>query len=120
MLRTRVITGCILGALLLLGLFMLPPRWAVFAFGVVFTIGAWEWAGFGGLRAASARAGYTLIVALSFLLGWEWTGNPQHLIILLGLACAWWLIAFSWLILAPTRHQPGLVLFCGLPVLVPA
>jgi phosphatidate cytidylyltransferase len=120
MLRTRIITGCILGALLLLGLFLLPPFWAVLAFGAVFTIGAWEWAGFGALRAASTRGCYALVVACMLLLSWRWTEDPKHLIFLLTVACAWWLIAFSWLILAPTRQRPALVLLCGLPVLVPA
>ncbi len=120
MLRTRVVTGSILGALLLLGLFLLPPFWAVLAFGAVFTIGAWEWAGFGALRAAPARGCYALVVALIFMLSWQWTSDPSHLLILLSVACAWWLLAFFWLILAPTRQRPALVLFCGLPVLVPA
>jgi phosphatidate cytidylyltransferase len=120
MLKTRIITGCILGALLLLGLFLLPPFWAVLAFGAVFSIGAWEWAGFGALRAASARGGYTLIVAFVYLLSWLWTADPKHLIVLLMVACAWWLVAFLWLILAPTRQRPLLVLLCGLLVLVPA
>jgi len=39
---------------------------------------------------------------------------------LLTLACAWWLMAFAWLILAPTRHRPAVALLCGVPVLVPA
>ncbi|HWX81727.1 MAG TPA: phosphatidate cytidylyltransferase [Steroidobacteraceae bacterium] len=120
MLKTRIITGCILAALLLLGLFLLPPFWAVLAFGAVFTIGAWEWAGFGALRAASARATYALSVAFIYLLSWQWSKDPAHLIVLLTVACAWWLVAFSWLILAPTRQRPVLVLLCGLPVLVPA
>ena len=64
MLKVRVITGCILGALLLLGLFLLPPFWAVLAFALVFLIGAWEWAGFGALRQPLARGLYTLCVAL--------------------------------------------------------
>jgi phosphatidate cytidylyltransferase len=120
MLRTRVVTACILGALLLLGLFLLPPLWAVLAFGAVFTIGAWEWAGFGALRAAPARACYAIFVAFIFMLSWRWTSEPAHLIILLTVACAWWLIAFSWLVLAPTHSRPAVVLLCGLPVLVPA
>ncbi|HEY0748809.1 MAG TPA: phosphatidate cytidylyltransferase [Steroidobacteraceae bacterium] len=120
MLRTRVITGCVLGALLLLGLFLLPPPWAVAAFGVVFTIGAWEWAGFGGLRGTAARAGYALPVAIALVLSWRWTADSQHLIVLLSAACAWWVIAFFWLSLAPARHQPTLTLACGLAVLVPA
>jgi len=115
-----VLTGCILGALLLLGLFLLPPLWAVLAFGLVFTIGAWEWAGFGALRGAMARASYTFSVALLLLLSWRWTEEPAHLMILLGAACAWWVIAFLWLILAPTRHRPAVTLICGVAVLVPA
>ncbi len=120
MLRTRVVTGCILGALLLLGLFLLPPLMAVLAFGAVFTIGAWEWAGFGALRSAPAKGCYALGVAIVFVLSWQWTSDPEHLIILLTAASVWWLIAFLWLILAPTRQRPAMVLLCGLPVLVPA
>jgi phosphatidate cytidylyltransferase len=115
-----VITGCVLGSLLLLGVFLLPPLWAALAFGLVFTIGAWEWAGFGALRHALARASYTLIVALLLLLSWRWTETLAHLIILLGVACAWWVIALFWLTLAPTRHRPTVTLICGLLVLVPA
>jgi CDP-diglyceride synthetase len=88
MLRTRVLTGCVLGALLLLGLFLLPPTWAVLAFGLVFTIGAWEWAGFGALRGLPARAGYTLIVALALFFCWRWTDTLAPLLIILGAACS--------------------------------
>jgi phosphatidate cytidylyltransferase len=120
MLRTRVITGCILGALLLLGIFLLPPFWAVLAFGLVFTIGAWEWAGFGGLSSGAHRAPYTLGVALLLFAAWRWTDAPEHLMILLSSACLWWVIAFFWLAFAPTRHKPIVALLCGVPVLVPA
>jgi phosphatidate cytidylyltransferase len=120
MLKTRVLTGCILGALLLLGLFLLPPFWAVLAFGLVFTIGAWEWAGFGGLRSPLARAFYTLGMALILALSWRWTDDSAHLIILLSAACAWWVIAFFWLALAPAWNRPALTLVCGLAVLAPA
>jgi phosphatidate cytidylyltransferase len=120
MLKTRVLTGCVLGSLLLLGLFLLPPRWGVPAFGLVFIIGAWEWAGFGALQTPVARASYALIVALLLLLSWRWSGDPAHLLILLSVACAWWVVAFFWLILAPTRHRPSVTLLCGVAVLVPA
>ncbi|HMH30371.1 MAG TPA: phosphatidate cytidylyltransferase [Steroidobacteraceae bacterium] len=120
MLRTRVLTGLILGALLLLGLFLLPPFWAVLAFGLVFTIGAWEWAGFGALRKPLARALYTLIIALALALSWRWTDDSSQLIILLSAACAWWVIAFFWLSLAPAWNRPALTLVCGLAVLAPA
>ena len=120
MLRTRILTGCILGALLLLGLFLLPPLWAVLAFGAVFTIGAWEWAGFGMLRGTAARALYALAVALVLLICWRWTDDSGHLIVLLGAACLWWVMAFLWLAIAPGWHRPALTLICGLGVLAPA
>jgi phosphatidate cytidylyltransferase len=120
MLRTRVVTGCILGALLLLGIFFLPPLMAVAAFGLVFTIGAWEWAGFAALRGVPARAAYAFIVALLLLLAWRWTDAPDHLVVLLGAACAWWFLAFLWLSLAPGWHRSAVTLICGPAVLVPA
>jgi phosphatidate cytidylyltransferase len=120
MLRTRVITGCILGALLLLGLFLLPPQGAVLAFGVVFTIGAWEWAGFGAVKSIAGRLAYALGMALLLLLGWRWSGTAPHLQWLLGAACVWWLLALLWLWLAPSRQRPILVLICGALALAPA
>jgi phosphatidate cytidylyltransferase len=120
MLRTRVLTGIILGALLLLGIFLLPPFWAVLAFGAIFTIGAWEWAGFGALRSPLSRALYAFIMALTLLAAWRWTLDSGHLIILLSVACAWWVIAFLWLSLAPAWNRPALALVCGLAVLTPA
>jgi phosphatidate cytidylyltransferase len=120
MLRTRILTGCVLGTLLLLGLFLLPPLWAILAFGLVFAIGAWEWAGFGALRKPAARLSYMLIVTLLLALSWRWTGDRAHLIVFLAAACAWWVIAFFWLILAPARQQPAVTLLCGVAVLAPA
>jgi phosphatidate cytidylyltransferase len=120
MLKTRVITACILGVLLLLGLFLLPPLWAVLAFGLVFTLGAWEWAGFGQLQGVISRGLYTLSIALLLLLAWRFTESPAHLMILLGAACVWWLIALGWLSLAPARHRPVLALVCGCATLAPA
>jgi phosphatidate cytidylyltransferase len=120
MLRTRVVTGCILGALLLLGLFFLPPPMAVLAFGAVFTLGAWEFAAFGSLRGVPARGAYTIAVALVLFAGWRWTAEPGRLLTLLSAACLWWLIALLWLSLAPTRHRPVVTLICGVAVLAPA
>jgi phosphatidate cytidylyltransferase len=114
------LTGCILGALLLLGLFLLPPFWAVLAFGLVFTIGAWEWAGFGALRKPLARALYTLCIAIALGLSWRLCEDPERLLVLLAAASAWWVIAFLWLSLAPAWHRPALTLVCGFAVLAPA
>ncbi|HTV98052.1 MAG TPA: phosphatidate cytidylyltransferase [Steroidobacteraceae bacterium] len=120
MLRLRIVTALILGGVLLLGLFALAPRWTVLAFGAVLTLGAWEWAAFGGLRGAPARAGYAAAIALLLVLAWRSTAQPSHLLLLLEAACAWWVIAFLWLALGPVSHRPLLALACGVPVLVPA
>jgi phosphatidate cytidylyltransferase len=120
MLRTRILTAVVLSCILLAGLFLLPPPGAVVAFGAVFTIGAWEWSGFGALRGRLSRAAYAAGVALLMFLAWKWTATPQHLMVLLGAACAWWAIALLWLSLVPAHHHPLLALVCGLPVLVPA
>jgi phosphatidate cytidylyltransferase len=120
MLRTRIVTAVILACVLLAGIYLLPRPWAVLAFGAVFTLGAWEWAAFGALRRAPYRIAYAAAMALLMLIAWRWTDNPVHLLLLLGAACAWWVIALLWLCLIPSRHHPGLVLLCGMPVLVPA
>jgi phosphatidate cytidylyltransferase len=120
MLRTRILTATVLACVLLAALFLLSPPWAVLAFGAVFTLGGWEWAAFGALRGVPSRAAYAACIALLSALAWRWSADPAHLRLLLGAACAWWVIALLWLSLVPSRHYPALVLACGLPVLVPA
>jgi len=120
MLKLRIATGIVLSCLLAAGLFLLPPRGTVLVFGVIGTIGAWEWAGFGALVRAPTRLAYACAMALLFVLSWQWTGDPAHLLILLAIACVWWAIALLWLALAPERQPAQLALLCGVPVLVPA
>jgi len=120
MLKRRIVTACILACMLLAGLFLLDPDWTALGFGVVFTAGAWEWAGFGGLQSRAARAAYASAIAVLLALGWRWSGDRSHLLALFALACAWWVAAFLWLVIARVKHRPRLALLCGIPVLVPA
>jgi phosphatidate cytidylyltransferase len=120
MLRTRILTACVLACILLAGLFLLPQALGVVAFGAVFTVGAWEWSGFGAPTGQGVRAAYAACIALLLLLVWKWSAAPRHLPLLLGLACLWWVIALAWLIAAPSRHTRVLTLLCGPLVLVPA
>ncbi len=120
MLRTRILTAVVLACILLAGLYLLPPALGVAAFGAVFTVGAWEWAGFGAPIGRGIRAAYAAGIALLLLLAWEWSADHSHLLLLLGLACLWWLIALAWLIAAPSRHTRASTLLCGPLVLVPA
>ena len=103
-----------------MSLFLLSPLWTVRVFAVVLIACAWEWAGFGALKNPVARAAYAAVVAGLLGLCWLWSGDPQHLQILLRTACVWWAVAFLWLLLVPGRHDPAVSLVCGIPVLVPA
>ncbi len=120
MLRLRILTAVVLSCILAVVLFVLTPRWSVLVFGVVWTIAAWEWAGFGVLKSGFARLLYACVIALLLLLSWQWSADPGHLLVLLAGACVWWGVAFLWLVFAPERRQPRLALLCGVPVLVPA
>jgi phosphatidate cytidylyltransferase len=118
-LRIRILTASVLGAGLLISLFLLPPQWTVLVFAVVLTLAAWEWAGFGRVQGAAARLAYVAGVAVLLWLSWDWTRSTAHLQLFLLAACAWWLTALLWLTLAPGVHRPALALLCGVPVLVP-
>jgi phosphatidate cytidylyltransferase len=120
MLRLRILTALILGCALLTGLFLLAPRWTILAFGIVWLVGAWEWAGFGALHSLPLRMLYCCAIAFLQALSWWWTEEPAHLLMLLAAACAWWAAAFVWLMVAPEWHRPRLALLCGIPVLVPS
>lgn len=119
MLRVRVLTASVLGLLLLLVLFALAPRWAVLTFAGAMTLGAWEWSGFGSLRGIAARLAYTAAMAGLMAVSWAWVRDPNHLLWLLAAACVWWIIAFVWLSVSPGSNRRGLILLCGVPVLVP-
>ena len=106
MLKTRILTAIVLGCSLLAGLFLLPPIWAAAAFGAVFTFGAWEWSGFGGLSGGGARGAYAAAVALLLLLAWKWTDDPRHLLLLLRLACR---VVADRAVLARRSRRPGII-----------
>jgi len=105
--------------MLLAALFLLPAPWSVFGFGIVFAIGAWEWTGFGGIAPPLSRAAYTILIVVLLYGAWIGTADRKNLLWLLGTGCAWWVLAFLWVCLAPARQQRLLTLACGLVVLVP-
>ncbi len=115
-----MLTAAVLGGLLLFGLFVLEPRRTVLAFAVVTVAGAWEWAGFGGLRAPAARAAYALAMAFAMVLAWRIGAEPRAALALYSAAALWWLGAFAWVLRAPGSVPRWPALAAGVPVLVPA
>lgn len=120
MLKVRILTAVILGCLLLAVLFAVPPRGLPIVLGVVFTLGAWEWARFGSLTKQPARIAYAAGIGLLLWIAWGFSADPRLLCSLLAGACAWWACAFVWVAFAPDRQRPLLALACGALVLVPA
>jgi phosphatidate cytidylyltransferase len=119
-LRQRVATGLLLAALVIAILFWLAPAVAVAAVMLVVAAGAWEWAGFAGIRTPAGRAGYMAAVLLGIALAWFATASPPNQQLLLAASAAWWLAALAWLVLAPAAGGPRLAAAAGFAVLVPA
>lgn len=123
MLKERLRTAFVLGALILVVLFALPVWAAIGAISVAIAAGAWEWSallGVGGRVPGRWRAGFLALVVAALVA----LAVPQPPLVseaaLLAIAAVWWVAAFGWIVLAPAvvPHPAGA--FAGLLTLVPA
>ncbi len=118
MLGARIITGAILGIAIVATLLFLPTRAVAAIFGVLWLIGAWEWAGFarlGGLR----RFAYVALLAACLGAGWlrlDLVVGPPLFVVTI----AWWTVALVAVVTFPRAFGMPLVAVLGLPVLLPA
>jgi phosphatidate cytidylyltransferase len=115
-----VVTALLLAVLVIVVLFWFPPAAVVAAVVAVMLAGAWEWAGFAGLKSPWSRLGYVAAVALVVALAWRYTADPQGLGLFLRAAVAWWLFAFLWVAVAAGRGGVGAAAAGGILALVPA
>jgi len=117
MLKMRIITAIISLVILGVVLFVLPPSVAALVIAFLVLAGAWEWSGFLGLSATSARVGYVALIgglmALVVLV------IPERSDLVLQVACVWWFIAFIWTFLFPTPIPVAIRWLAGALVLVP-
>ena len=120
MLKIRVFTALLFGCLLLAAMFLLPVPLTLLVYGMICTVAAWEWSGFGALRGLFARGAYTFAIAALMVFALRLSANPEYLQAILAAACLWWAAAFAWILLAPQRQSSTLTLLCGAIVLVPA
>ncbi len=120
MLKQRVTTAVILVAVLLgvmLGLHYIATVWLVT---VLVLVGAWEWAAFFGKGSNGARAAFTIVVALALVASlYFYARSPDFVGLMMTVAMAWWLVAFLWVCLAPTRVHPASAALAGVFSLVP-
>lgn len=135
MLKQRVITAVILGALLLLALFKMPIesfKWVSLA---IFGYGAFEWSKLAEIKGKSNQllyaAGSVVLGAVTYLYIfdsklWTLTGQLSEANYLLMLmACIWWGISSFLVLIYPRgnrvwQHQPMVKSIFGYLTLVPA
>jgi phosphatidate cytidylyltransferase len=119
-LRKRVTTAAVLIALLLVVLFRLPAVATVAVLTIVVLMGAWEWSAFLKWSDPRARAGFVALIAVLLPVAWFATRTAAGLEALLGLALLWWLVALTWIVVAPRRVSAWSAALAGLLSLVPA
>ena len=119
-LQQRLITALVLLALLVALVFLAPPWATIAVIALAMLGGAWEWSAFLHHDRRRVRAAYVALVALGLVAAWSVSTTIDSLSMLLLAACAWWVIALLWIMLAPQRGGAISAAFAGLCALVPA
>jgi phosphatidate cytidylyltransferase len=101
MLKQRVITALIMAGSFLAAIIFLPLPGLALLFGILISMGAWEWSRLAGWQAPVARAlyvGVTIAVlgALYYYCGLGNAPTAEQVQPFLGLACLWWSFALLW------------------------
>jgi phosphatidate cytidylyltransferase len=118
LIRTRVITGVLLGAALIVTVLFLPTRLMAAVLGVLWVIGAWEWAGLARLG-ANGRLAYAAVCAAAMAASFLWAGADAAFVILV-IALAWWVLAFGAVLTYPRQFAMSTAAMAGVVVLVPS
>jgi len=125
MLKSRIITACILLVLLLLVLFVLSDAWWVALVVVVVVQGALEWS---RLSRLSGRGAYVYVgMTLLLMAGLVWFDAHHseveqvlpHLLVYLVSALLWLIVVPTWLIASWKVKNPLLMCLVGWAVLIP-
>lgn len=124
-LAQRFLTAATLVPLLVAGILWLPTGPLAGVLGVFVVAGAWEWAGLCGLRSGWARLGYAAGVAASLVIALPYVTAPAVVLLIDGVALAWWLVALLLVLAHQAGHGPPLGgtwlrAATGVLVLVPA
>jgi phosphatidate cytidylyltransferase len=119
-LRKRVLTAIVLGAVLLAILLWLPDWVTVAVMTALVLFGAWEWSAFLLLSAPGPRLAYVGLVGMLLWLVWRFSTTPERRDLILAVAVLWWLAALAWIVFAPRRVSPWTAAAAGVLALVPS
>ena len=118
MLKTRIITGLVLAALALAGLYYLPSLGFAVVVGGVTLVAAWEWAGLAGFQ-GPVRPVFTSLVGFAVLACWLVPVGALYYVLIFALAG--WMLAPPLVATYPDSArfwtQPPMALFIGLVTL---
>jgi len=118
--KKRVVTALVLGAVVLIVIFALPPVATVVALTLIVLAGAWEWSAFLRVTKLWQRLLYVAVVAVLLPLVWNYTKASDGLRLVLQVAVAWWVIALGWVMFAPRVVSSSAAAMAGVLALVPA
>jgi phosphatidate cytidylyltransferase len=118
LIRTRVITGALLGVALVVTVLFLSTPLTATIFGVLWAIGAWEWAGLARLS-PGARLVYAAAFAVAMAAALLWGGVDVAFGTLV-FALAWWVLAFIAVLTFPREFAMRTVGVVGFVVLLPS
>ncbi|HNR22436.1 MAG TPA: phosphatidate cytidylyltransferase [Steroidobacteraceae bacterium] len=123
MLKERIRTALILGALLIVVLFALPVWAAVAVITLALLAGAWEWSALIG-RSGQVGIASRLLFVVAIAAGMAALALPEPALLpestVLAIAVLWWLAGFTWVVLAPGKAPPPTGAIAGVLTLVPA
>ena len=100
MLKQRILTALVLIPLVVWAIFWTEAQVFELLIGIVFLLGAWEWARISGLASSAQQFAYVLLVAVGIGSLWYLTNANQYRVLpgfLIGVFC-WWLLALVWVV----------------------
>lgn len=96
MLKVRIATAVVAGALVLAGIFLLPPDGLALAGVAVTVVAAWEWGRLAACRGGGARAGFAVAVGALGVAAWWFV--PGAALGWLVVALIFWCAVAAWLL----------------------
>lgn len=121
MMRQRLVTAVVLAVILVAAIFLLPASALAAVLGVFFLGGIWEWAGFFGYSRGPRRLPLVALGAVAMVAVYWWVGERGGSPIpILATAAVWWLVAFAWVLIYPTRIPRWSIFVTAFLVVVPA
>ncbi len=123
--KTRIITGLILGTAFIVAIFMLSPYWMSIVFATLIVIGAFEWAKLSDVSSFLVKIAYSTLLIFLMVLGWKFLQIATTIVPVMVTAAIWWLLALFWVMNYPMGNQKNfsnimVKLFSGVLVMLPA